>query len=247
VSKIIDTSRDCSARLKALRAAGIETVIRYYARAMSAKVIRRAEALAIAAAGLRLAVVYEGAGDRVSAFSQETGARDAAFARRYGAGEIGQPAGSAVYFAVDFDAGAAQIRDAVMPYFRGVARAFGERNGLPVYRVGVYGSGAVCQAVLDAGLAELAWLSCSSGWRGYQSFLVSGRRHLRQHPPRMIAALEADPNDANPQQGGIGDFVPAAAAAKLQPPSQPVPTGQPTSGLSWLSALLQLLRSLLRR
>ena len=112
-------------------------------------------------------------------------------------GEIEQPAGSAVYFAVDFDASAAEIRSAIIPYFRGVARAFADDNGLPVYRVGVYGSGAVCAAVLDAGLAELAWLSCSTGWSGYRAFLASGRWTLKQHLPAMIAGLDADANDAN--------------------------------------------------
>ena len=111
--------------------------------------------------------------------------------------EIEQPAGSAVYFAVDFDASAAEIRTAIIPYFRGVARAFAEDNGLPVYRVGVYGSGAVCAAVLDAGLAELAWLSCSTGWSGSRAFLASGRWTLKQRLPALIAGLDADPDDAN--------------------------------------------------
>jgi Domain of unknown function (DUF1906) len=215
---IIDTNRDTSRQLIQLRAAGVETIIRYYARAMSGKVIRRAEALAIGGAGIRLAIVYEGAGDRLSAFSEEIGFRDAAFSRSYGDREIKQPAGSAVYFAVDFDATAAEIRNAIIPYFRGVARAFADGNGLPVYRVGVYGSGAVCAAVLDAGLAELAWVSCSTGWSGSRAFLQSGRWTLRQHLPSTVAGLDADPDERNPQHPDIGDFLPGALASPPKPP-----------------------------
>ena len=134
-----------------------------------------------------------------------------------------------------------------------MAQAFGERNGLPVYRVGVYGSGAVCQAVLDAGLAELAWLSCSSGWSGYKNFLASGRWNLRQYTPRLVAGLDADPNDANPQRGDIGDFVPGAAAPMPEPPQPseppPVPVDNQRSprGSGWLAVLLELLRRALGR
>ncbi len=244
MTKIIDTNRDTTKHLARLRAAGIETVIRYYARSMSSKVIRRAEALAIKEAGLRLGIVYEGAGDRLSAFSQDIGFKDAAFSRSYGAREIEQPAGSAVYFAVDFDAGAGEIRSAIIPYFRGVARAFAEDNGLPVYRVGVYGSGAVCAAVLDAGLAELAWVSCSTGWSGSRAFLASGRWTLKQHLPAMIAGLDADANDANMQP--IGDFAPgrpALTAAPMARPARPDPVEKaPVPANGWLTAALSRLR-----
>jgi hypothetical protein len=223
---IIDTNRDTTSRLAQLRAAGVETIIRYYARAMSSKVIRRAEALAIGAAGLRLGIVYEGAGDRLAAFSEDIGRRDAAFSRSYGATETKQPAGSAVYFAVDFDASAAEISRAIVPYFRGVAHAFAEPNGLPRYRVGVYGSGAVCEAVLDAGLAELAWLSCSTGWSGYRAFLQSGRWALKQHLPTLVAGLDADPDERNPQRPDIGDFVPGAPV--VTPASPPSPPASPS-------------------
>ncbi len=248
---IIDTNRDTSKRLTQLRAAGVATIIRYYARAMSDKVVRRAEAQAIGAAGMRLAIVYEGAGDRLSAFSEAFGYKDAAFSRSYGHDVIHQPAGSAVYFAVDFDAIGAEIRNAIIPYFRGVARAFAEDNGLPVYRVGVYGSGTVCQAVLDAGLAELAWLSCSTGWSGYRAFLLSGRWNLKQHTPSTVASLDVDVNDPNPQRPDIGDFLPGAAVPQPQPKPPPaivVPRDPPPPRrFERLQNLLGQLRRLFQR
>jgi hypothetical protein len=243
--KIIDTNRDTTKHLARLQAAGIETVIRYYARSMSSKVIRRAEALAIGHAGIRLGIVYEGAGDRLSAFSQDMGFKDAAFSRAYGSREIEQPAGSAVYFAVDFDAGASEIRSAIIPYFRGVARALAEDNGLPAYRVGVYGSGAVCAAVLDAGLAELAWVSCSSGWSGYRAFVASGRWTLKQHLPAMIAGLDADANDANMQRPDIGDFLPGQPTPAA-PPAPPNPVNAaPSPSAGWAATAISKLRGFL--
>ena len=166
--KIIDTNRDTTKHLARLRAAGIETVIRYYARSMSSKVIRRAEALAIGQAGH--AAWHRVRRRRRPALGVLAGhgiqgrgvlacvrcARDRAASRQRG------------LFRGRFRCQRAEIRTAIIPYFRGVARAFAEDNGLPVYRVGVYGSGAVCAAVLDAGLAELAWVSCSTGWSGYR-------------------------------------------------------------------------------
>lgn len=248
MTRIIDTNRDTTRHLDALRAVGIETVIRYYARSMSSKVIRRPEADAIAWAGLRLGIVYEGAGDRLSAFSHDMGYRDAAFSQSYGAHEIEQPAGSAIYFAVDFDASAAEIKSAILPYFRGVALAFEEQNALPVYRVGVYGSGAVCTAVLDAGLAELAWLSCSTGWSGYRAFLASGRWKLRQHLPAMIAGLDADANDAIMPACDIGDFTPGAPLNKAAPPPlppMPSPPVAPVRPSGWFATVFGRLRELL--
>ena len=60
------------------------------------------------------------------------------------------------------------------------------------------------------GLADLSWLSCSTGWSGSKEYLASNRWALRQHLPQRIAGLDTDPNDAN---GDFGDFVPFAAAA----------------------------------
>ena len=58
---------------------------------------------------------------------------------------IGQPAGSAIYFAVDYNAPEPDISGAIDQYFRGVAAGLAAAAGRRAeYRVGVYGSGAVC-------------------------------------------------------------------------------------------------------
>jgi hypothetical protein len=208
MTKIIDTNVDTTASLSALRADGIATIIRYLDPIGPAnpKCIKATEARAIAAAGLRLGLVSEGWGDFAhGGISAGAGQRDGAWCARY-APSVGTPRSACVFFAVDTDAGTAQITKFVIPYFQAVRAAFAGSG----YRVGVYGSGAVCGAVMADGLADLSWLSCSTGWSGSKEYLASNRWALRQHLPQRIAGLDTDPNDAN---GDFGDFVPFAAAA----------------------------------
>lgn len=206
---IIDTNVVSTAHLPALKAAGIETVIRYLSpiNPSGEKCIKPAEAHAIAAAGLRLGLVNEGWGDFAhGGISAGAGERDGQWCAGY-VEAIGASKGACVYFAIDVDAGAAQIAKLVVPYFQSIRRSF---PGQGEYRVGVYGSGAVCAAVMAASLADLAWLSCSTGWSGSQVYLASKKWALRQHLPATIAGIDCDPDDAN---GDFGDFVPFAGVA----------------------------------
>jgi len=63
----------------------------------------------------------------------------------------GQPAGSAIYFAVDFDPNADQVRGPISDYFRAVSQAFAAAPTR--YAVGIYGSGLACRLIRDADLA----------------------------------------------------------------------------------------------
>ena len=204
----------------ALFAAGIKTVIRYYSRdtVHPLKRLGRDEAEKLAAAGIRLGIVHEGRyGDQAANFVRESGVADALYARGCDAGTIGQPASSTIYFGVDFDAKPAEIRNRVIPYFQGVADAFAKPTGEPTYVVGVYGSGATCKAVLDAELAQRAWLAQSKGWLGYSAFLKSGRWTLSQAMPTTIAGIECDPDTAG-EGHDIGDFaLPIRLVAELAP------------------------------
>ena len=213
---VIDCSSVTTSRLTCLRGAGVKTIIRYYARDTSnpAKVVRRAEAQAIAAAGMRLGVVQESRnGDKPSGFSKAIGFEDGRHSRSYAHSEIDQPAGTAIYFGVDFDASAAQVSNLIVPYFQGVADAFAEANGLPAYRVGVYGSGRTLRAVLNANLAEFAWLAQSTGWAGHAAFLASGDFALNQRGSTNLCGIGIDPDDTNPAHPDFGDFVPGPAAS----------------------------------
>jgi hypothetical protein len=212
---IIDVSQTCGQLAGFLAGSGVHTVIRYYSRdtGIPAKRLTRHEAQQFDAAGIRLAIVHEARhGNKISSFSHDSGVLDGAYARSYGANTIGQPANSAIYFGVDLDTNDAQINNSVLPFFRGVAESFNAANGLPTYKIGVYGSGATCAALLDARLAEFAWLAQSTGWRHYEAFRDSNRWSLLQEMPTTIGELECDPDVSN---GAFGDF--ALNASHLEP------------------------------
>lgn len=205
MTKIIDTNQNTTGSLARLRAAGIETIIRYISPINPAgeKTVKAAEARAIAAGGMRLGLVCEGWGDfDHDAITGATGRRDAEFCLQY-APKVGAPKGACIYFAVDTDAGDQQINRLVIPYFQSIVDAFSDSD----YRIGVYGSGAVCRAVTE--IVDLTWLSCSLGWAESREYLVEQPTPwaLRQHTPQTIAGLDTDPDDPN---GDIGDFIPFA-------------------------------------
>jgi hypothetical protein len=144
---IIDTANNVTGHLRALKNAGVHTVIRYDDRMKAGdwKQIHTAEARAIANAGLMLGIVYEH-GAKPS--GEKQGYRDAAYSRRM-TQTRGQPSGSAIYFAVDHDASRLEIRNDILPYFKGVYRAFGKTSNLPNLRVGAYCSGLVAEALRE--------------------------------------------------------------------------------------------------
>lgn len=128
---------------------------------------------------------------------------DGGYARDYAERVINQPAGSAIYFGVDLDPTDEQITGNIRPYFEGVRGALRE-NGDQRYKIGVYGSGATCAAILDAQLAEFAWLAQSTGWRDYKAFRDSNRWSLRQLASTKVGEIECDGDVAG--ANGFGDF-----------------------------------------
>jgi hypothetical protein len=226
MTSIIDVSSTCGNRASALAAAGVKTIIRYYSRDTTrpSKRVTRVEANQFCASGLRLGIVHEGRrGNQATNFDRSCGVADALYSRQYGANEIGQPGGTAIYFGIDFDASLDEIRTRIIPYFQGIADAFASQSDLPHYLVGVYGSGRTCDAILNAGLASFAWLAQSTGWAGHQSFLDSRRWALNQGMPVKdgIAGVACDPNTAS-NDGGIGEFVLPSEQPAPKPISAPV-------------------------
>lgn len=213
------TGFDCAAPvtdyLPAIKAAGYQWIGRYYSH-HPAKSLTRDEADAIAAAGLRIVTVWEAAGDSIAGFGAAKGFADGAAALAQ-AHACGQPLGTPIYFAVDFDAAPQQL-DEIGAYFAAVKTALGGQ-----YLVGVYGSGLVCQMLLNGGEATRTWLGGAMGWRGSRDFLAGNRWQIRQHPPidgPPGVPFQIDPNEV---QGaiGFGSWVPdgAVVASVPAPPS----------------------------
>jgi Rv2525c-like, glycoside hydrolase-like domain len=228
MTAIIDTNCDVTDQLPALQAAGITTIGRYLDRLgpEEEKVIKPAEARAMAVAGLRLFLIFE-IGGRPSGSAQ--GHLDGRWSAKY-LPTIGAPAGAAIYYAVDYDA---QRDD--MP---GILAAFATFHAAVVaagYRAGVYGSGDVCTAVIAGGSATLSMLSCSVDWSGSEAYAASGQWALLQHPPRPLCGIDCDTDVAN---GDFGDFVPFAAPLAATNPNS-VPAGR-----GWLAWLKQKFRGI---
>ena len=206
-----DTNRDVRKYLPWLKSQGFTTALRYYTALGGPKRLSRAEAEALVRYGFKLGVVYQDRGNAAEFFSEERGRSAALRALNYAMQEIGQPFGSAIYFAVDFDASKAEIRDHIVPHFRALRAALVEPGQpTPAYAVGAYGSGLVLRTLLDAGLIEFAWLSMSTGFRESAAFLQSGRWNLHQRLEVADAPTPAGPFSYDPNEIGVagcGDFT----------------------------------------
>ncbi len=116
---------------------------------------------------------------------------------------VGQPPGSAIYFAVDFNARDAALYQ-VDQYFRGVnAGLAAAGGGRSEYRVGVYGSGAVCEAIRGAGLAQYTWLTGSTAWDGTVGYAGWNIRQAEQGGRFPGLPFDHDANDARNDYGGF--------------------------------------------
>lgn len=198
----IDSNVNCQPHAACIASARMSFAVRYYADA-SSKILKIDEARALVAAGLRLVAVYQDFNNAASRFSSSEGTRQASNALRHAA-RIGQPAGTAIYFAVDFDATLSEIRGPVTDYFIAVNSILA---AAPVrYLPGVYGSGLTCRTIRDTGLARFTWLSGSTGFQGSRAFRPEANL-VQVLPDRKICSnrLSID-DDIAPDPSAIGSF-----------------------------------------
>lgn len=147
---------DCAAALTAEKAQifkelGYEFVGRYFCPDGEWKRLERWEAHAISAAGLRLLCVWETTANRAKG-GMAAGAADGARAYNQ-ALELSMPKDGVIYFAVDYDAQPADF-DAIAAYLKAARQQTGE------YKVGVYGSYRVIEAMYERFGDELAYWQC---------------------------------------------------------------------------------------
>jgi hypothetical protein len=219
---IIDTPWNTTSKLACLAAQDVKTIIRYYnfsnSQKLPEKCLTLVEAQSICMQGMNIAVVFQQGQTNSTDFSEIKGYEAGRRAYRYAHNDIGQPDGSGIYFSVDFDANAEEIKNCVVPYFEGIERAFNEvSSNQPIYQVGVYGSGVTSSALSKKNLCSLIWLAMSRGFRGTREALNNGAYNLEQRAPEAtLCGLGVDYNFVNLKNPHFGAFVVPYEAAPEQ-------------------------------
>jgi hypothetical protein len=197
----IDMALDSRDVAQELKGSGLHFVARYYRSPLSRlPPLSAEEARTVSGNGMKLVAIWQYQSNRPEHFSYERGYADALMAYQQ-ARAVGQPSGSAIYFAVDYDAPERDIAGAINQYFRGVRAALAAAGGgTPPYRVGVYGSGAVCAYLKRFGLADYAWLSASMAWYGSRDYSDWNIKQGRRTP---TLTFDHDINEARDDYGGF--------------------------------------------
>ena len=210
MAAVFDTTHNCSTSVTSLKQKGINTIIRYYCRPdLTWKLMGQQEAIKIAQAGVALTAVYQNRQNQFADFSLAKGEASGNQAYDYAENVIFQSADSAIYFSADFDPSEAVVKNNIVPFFKGIHKAFKAQAGTakPTYRVGVYGSGRCCRILLEEELVDYTWITQSTGFAEYNKFLNSGKWNLKQLLPTTIAGVEGDPNEVNPSNPDFGSFM----------------------------------------
>jgi hypothetical protein len=201
---VIDTDGNVSGHIAFLKAKNVDTIGRYYS-SDAGKRLTKTEAQKVCAAGLKLFTVFEDHhGD--PRLDGDAGTSDAQIALQQ-AQAVGQPAGSAIYFALEHLPGGykQQHVPGIVNYIQQVRAVIGS-----TYKIGVYSDGVVLDALLGERLIDYAWLSASTAFDGSTEFYASGRWVLAQKTPLDMVwdGLKVDIDEA---KADFGQFaVPAA-------------------------------------
>jgi peptidoglycan hydrolase-like protein with peptidoglycan-binding domain len=184
------TGCDCiteitSARGAALKAAGYQIVGRYLDENVPptdphylGKALKPNEPQTILDAGLRFFPIFQYGGRDASSFTYDSGSSHGAIAHDKAAG-FRIPAGTCIYFAVDYDALDEDVDSSIIPYFRGVRDALQSKGSR--YKYCVYGSRNICSRISKEVGATWSFVSGMSwGYSGNMGFPLPENWSLNQ-------------------------------------------------------------------
>lgn len=238
---VIDTNSNTSSHINFLKNKGITAVGRYYS-SSAWKRLTKPEATALSNAGIQIFTVFEDRGD--PQLSVSSGIHDAQIALQQAAA-VGQPEGSAIYFALEHlpNGYNASHLPGIRNYCSGLKQVLDGR-----YKIGVYSDGVVCDALLHEGLCEYAWLSASTAFAGSKAFFDGGRWALAQRRVDLDwGGLSIDTNDAKNDFGafrlGIAAPVAVAAPAAFSAGATVAPAPGPAIPATGWTLLVQRLRT----
>jgi hypothetical protein len=182
---IIDTNDSCLGKAQLLQSKNVDTVGRYYRMATHPEwAITKAEAQELSKNNIKIFVVFEDFGQASKLkLTKDQGKKDGTSALNQ-AQAIGQPQGSAIYFAVEGLPNGYKTADLpkIREYFSGVKEAIGNK-----YELGVYGDGVVCKTMLGENICKFTWLAAAStSFEGTKDFMKSWKWSVAQMGPLDI-------------------------------------------------------------
>jgi len=201
----------------------IAFVVRYYS-GYPPKNLSRGEAEALSKLGVRCVTVWEGRARDAIGYDNGRVHGFHAFGQ---AVKCGQPAGTPIYFAVDYEPSLTE-RPAVERYFEGVREGLSQAqrdpranpNGMH-YNVGVYGNRVTLDLCKAQGIVTWFWQSCSlltAGgtnqfrWPGVAMHQVACEKPLCQGCGNKRCEAKVDWNESDGHEGGwLLSGVPASA------------------------------------
>ena len=166
--------------IRALSLGGEEFVCRYYSNPFNEwKILTKHEKEEYKKRNIKIVSVYQSDGTKVQDYLNNKGQEHAQYAVDF-AKALGQPQGTAIYFAVDYDA----LKDiAVIDRYFELLTPIVHNAG---YEVGVYGRAGVCKAIKPK-YAKYSWLSCSESEQGsreaYEDYDKNLRYNIKQAEP----------------------------------------------------------------
>ncbi|MEV6411794.1 glycoside hydrolase domain-containing protein [Kribbella sp. NPDC051718] len=177
-TKGFDTNKQLTAaQANGAVAAGYTTIGRYTVGA--GKFITAPELDLLKAAGLKLFPIHQRYNDTPAVMTRANGSLHGVEALER-CRVLGLPAGSVVFFSVDFDAVGEVINGPVADYFRGVNDSMDD-SVTGKYKIGVYGTRNVCSIILENDLAEAAFVAgMSTGYSGNMGFPMPENWHYNQ-------------------------------------------------------------------
>ena len=166
------------------------------------------EAQELSDVGIPIVSIWEGHGNKAT-FTSEQGKADG-IAARGAAMAIGQPRGTVIISAIDYNAPEGDW-PGIEDYFSEFSLALSTS-----YKAGGYGNGLMLGKLLDQNLISVAYLAGAEGWWGSVGFT---RWHIRQHPTITDLALgiEIDGCEAVSLAAVMGWTLPPAAPAAAVP------------------------------
>jgi hypothetical protein len=190
--------------LDQMKEIGVNTIIRYYDyedETLPGKTLRKGERDLILMDGFKIVSIFQHHNNQLASFTALRGRQDAERSLVLAA-ENSQPQGSAVYFGVDGAWKTPYELANIVSYFKEVNTRLAGSG----YRVGVYGSGLVCNTLLANALAELCWLAAPTTWPDYLDYYRTKQWRLVQLSTTRCGGRSIDFNLANGIDADYGQF-----------------------------------------